>query len=115
MSRTPLHAAVVAHSDALLTVLDLANLRAERVQFERPRAGLTEVTHAGVSDPTGETVADADRLRVRAAYLGALATIERATSDLRVAEADLRAALVPYGEDSDDFPERPSDPVGIAA
>lgn len=115
MPRTPLHAAVLDHHGALLTVLDLANLRAERVQFERPRAGLTDVTHAGVPDPTGETVADADRLRVRAAYLGALATIERATVDLRTAEADLRAALARYGEDSDEFPERPADPVGIAA
>lgn len=115
MTRTPLHAAVVDHHAALLTVLDLANLRAERVQFERPRAGLTDVTHAGVSDPTGETVADADRLRVRATYLGTIAAIQKATADLRAAEAGLRAALVPYGEDSDDFPERPADPIGMAA
>ena len=34
--KDPLAAAVIAHSRTLMTVVDLADLRAARVQFERP-------------------------------------------------------------------------------
>jgi len=113
--KNTLAAAVIAHSRTLTTVVDLADLRAARIMFERPRAALTDVNAVNVKDPTGATVVDPDRLRVRAAYIDAITTIEHSTSALIAAEANLRAALEPYGEQGDDFPERPADPDHIRA
>lgn len=110
----PLASALHAHASQVITVADLAALRAARVQWERPRAGLSDVSDLNIDDPTGATVVDPDRLRLRAAYLGTVATFERATAALVTAEAHLRAALAAYGEAEDEFPERPADLVGTA-
>ncbi|OZD37430.1 hypothetical protein CH252_32955 [Rhodococcus sp. 06-1477-1B] len=113
----PLAAAVRAHTSQVLTTTDLACLRAARCQFEAPRVAPDEVKVPNRSgshpDPTFDIATDPRRLRVRAAYLGTVAAFEQASAILQAAEADLRESLIAFGEDADEFPERPADPVGI--
>lgn len=113
-SYVTLAAAVLDHRDAVLTLADLADLRAGRVMFESPRRGTDPRDRLTYADSVGDTVGDPERLKLRAAYVGAITAFEAASASLRGAEATLRAALQPYGESEDEYPARPDDPDSIS-
>lgn len=94
MTDNRLRNAAVAHGDAVLQLVD-ALRRARGVEWEVPpnTGPLRSLFHG---DPTGELVANPERLRVRAATETGLLALTEATATLHIARTALDRALVPY-------------------
>ncbi len=93
-----LRALVTDHGDAVLQCTD-ALRSARRLQWETPHRPMPQVTShrpADVSDPTARIAIDSDRLQLRTSVTHAEGALAKATASLRLARAELDAALVPY-------------------